>query len=108
MRRKWDNVEWKQLPSGEQINVPLGEEIAIVSVVFVDERERPRDFPLALNGRVISHVEINSVRFNHVGTCKNVSGVPLKFKCSKCSDSWSKPNGYEFGFCPSCGRKVVD
>ena len=67
MRRKWDNVEWRQLPNGDSVSVPIGEEIAIVSVVFTDERERPRDFPLALDGRVIDHVEVNGERYER--TC---------------------------------------
>ena len=39
------------------------------------------------------------------GECENVSGVPLKFTCSKCEDSWSIP--YDgFNYCPSCGLAV--
>lgn len=60
---RWGNTEWKQLPNGSSVNVVRGEEIAIVSVHFTDARELTRDFPLALNGREISHIEVNGVRY---------------------------------------------
>ena len=63
MPSKWRDTVWKQLPNGSSVNVVRGEEIAIVSVHFTDADELPRDFPLALNGRVIDHVEINGVRY---------------------------------------------
>ena len=40
-------------------------------------------------------------------TCRNISGVPLKFRCSECGDVLGKPSVDEFNYCPSCGRKVV-
>lgn len=63
MSKKWGNTEWKQLPNGSSVNVVRGEEIAIVSVYFTNVDELPREFPLALNGRVIDHVEIDGKRY---------------------------------------------
>ena len=72
--KNWNGIEWRQLPSGDAVALPVDEELAIVSVFFTDPHERPRDFPLALNGRVISHVEINGVRYvrerEHVESCE--------------------------------------
>ena len=59
----WHDTQWKQLSDEHAVYVPEDDELAIVSVHFVDKDERPRDFPLALNGRVISHVEINGARY---------------------------------------------
>ena len=63
MPSKWRDTVWKQLPNGSSVNVVRGEEIAIVSVHFTDVDELTRDFPLALNGRVIDHVEIDGRRY---------------------------------------------
>ena len=45
-----------------------------MSVFFEDKQERPRDFPLALNGRVIDYVEVNGERWiraqHHVDSCE--------------------------------------
>ena len=74
MFKNWHGIEWRQLPSGDSVALPVDEELAIVSVFFEDKHERPRDFPLALNGRVVSHVEINGVRYvrapEHVDGCE--------------------------------------
>ena len=76
MPSKWRDTVWKQLPNGSSVNVVRGEEIAIVSVYFTDVDELTRDFPLALNGRVIDHVEINGVRYvrapEYVESCEVV------------------------------------
>lgn len=60
---KWGDTEWKQLSGGRMVNVPKGCDVCVVSVFFADPRERPRDFPLALDGRVVDHVEIDGERF---------------------------------------------
>ena len=76
MPRKWRDTVWKQLPNGSSVNVVRGEEIAIVSVYFTDVYDLPREFPLALNGRVIDHVEINGRRYiqapEYVESCEVV------------------------------------
>lgn len=40
-------------------------------------------------------------------TCSNLSGVPLKFKCSECGDISSKPSIDEWNYCPNCGARVI-
>jgi len=37
--------------------------VSVVSVVFADEAQRPRDYPLVLDGRVIDHIEVDGVRY---------------------------------------------
>ena len=72
--KNWHGIEWRELPSGDSVALPVDEELAIVSVFFEDKQERPRDFPLALNGRVIDYVEVNGERWirapQHVDSCE--------------------------------------
>ena len=51
------SMEWAELPNGELVNVSE-DDLTVVSVVFTDPRERPRDLPMALNGREIDHIEV--------------------------------------------------
>ena len=59
MFKSWQGVKIRQL-SDNTVFIPEEDEMAIVSVHFVDKQERPRDFPLALNGREIDHVEVTT------------------------------------------------
>lgn len=63
MTKKWGNTTWKQLPNGQTVNVIDHDEVAVISVHFTDKRELTRDFPIALNGRVIDFVEVDGVRY---------------------------------------------
>ena len=60
---KWNNTVWRTLPNNQQVNVIDGDEIALISVHFVDERELTRDIPIALNGRVIDFIEVDGRRW---------------------------------------------
>ena len=61
--KKQNDTVWRTLPNGEHVNVIAGDEIALISVHFTDARELTRDFPIALNGRVIDYVEVDGVKF---------------------------------------------
>lgn len=62
-KKKWNNTVWHTLPNNQQVNVIDGDEIALISVHFVDERELTRDIPIALNGRVIDFIEVDGRRW---------------------------------------------
>ena len=59
----WGDTEWRQLSNGEVVNVPKCDEVVVVSVVFTDPRERPRDFAFVIGDRTVDHVEVDGVRF---------------------------------------------
>lgn len=73
---KWRDTQWRKLDNDRQVNVIDGDELAVIRMCFVDSRENSRDFPLALNGRVISHIEVDGVRYvrapEHVESCEVV------------------------------------
>ena len=59
----WGDTEWRQLSNGTVVNVPKCDDVAVVSVVFTDPHERPRDFTFVLGDRVVDHIEVDGVRF---------------------------------------------
>lgn len=63
MTNKNNKTEWRTLPNGNRVNVIAGDEIALISVHFTDARELTRDFPIALNGRVIDFIEVDGRRW---------------------------------------------
>jgi len=60
---RWGDTEWRQLSNGDVVNVPKRDVVSVVSVVFADEAQRQRDYPLVLDGRVIDHIEVDGVRY---------------------------------------------
>lgn len=75
-KKQWNDTKWKQLPNGQTVNVIDHDEVAVISVHFTDARELTRDFPIALNGRVIDFVEVDGVRYvrapEYVESCEVV------------------------------------
>lgn len=61
--KKWGNTTWRTLPNGQTVNVIDHDEVAVISVHFTDKRELTRDFPIALNGRVIDFIEVDGRRW---------------------------------------------
>lgn len=61
-----------ELPNGSVVFLEEDEVPAFVSIVFADEDELTRDFPLLLGGREISHVEIDGVRYERREECERV------------------------------------
>ena len=63
MTRKWGDTEWTQLSNGKSVNVPKGEQTALVSIAYTDPHELRTEYPLLLRGRVIDHIEVNGRRW---------------------------------------------
>jgi len=62
-------TEWAELPNGELVNVSDDDDLTVISIVFTDPRENPRDFPMALNGRTIDHIDVfgkRKMRFRQI------------------------------------------
>lgn len=96
-----------ELPDGNVVYLAEDEAPAFVSIVFVDEGELTRDFPLLLNGRVISHVEVDGVRYERREECSRVpydaSMAPYQlYVCDRCG----RPLEHNDVYCPKCGRKI--
>ena len=98
-----------ELPNGSVVFLEDDEVPAFVSIVFADEDELTRDFPLLLGGREISHVEIDGQRYERREECERVpfdaSASPfLLFVCNRCG----RPLEHNDVFCPKCGAKIKE
>ena len=80
-------------------------DVARLRIEFQDG-EVPWMYPLALNGRTISGVYVDNMRYERVRECHDENNHEFNgFTCSECSE-WT---GYdEPWYCPWCGAKVVE
>ena len=63
-----------ELPNGSVVFLSDEEKPSFVSIVFTDEDELTRDFPLLLGGREISHVEIDGQCYER---CEDLGGLEM-------------------------------
>lgn len=84
---------------------PQGYDVCRLRIEFQGD-EIPWMYPLALNGRSIQGVFVDSERYERVRECELEHHETGWVSCRECNTSWKNDRPHVYRRCPYCGARV--